>query len=647
MTVNLSMLAGAGAQFFDSNGTPLTGGKLYSYASGTTTQQTTYTTNAGNVAHANPIVLDSAGRVSNGGEIWLTDAVSYKFVLKNSSDVTIATYDNITGNGSGIYDDVFVRLAQPNGSSLIGFLQSGTGTAATTVQVKLRESLSVLDFGAVGDGVTNDTAAFANAIAEAWTTGKSVYVPAGDYKAKITIPPSSVGEYRGDVFIIYGDGAASGFLDNPSINGTRITSPDTDPTFRFDNTLGPSAAASNTYRIRNIRFQGDSSNPVMSLDRFSGDYSTIEECEIRQKGSGDGIYIEHGYAATIRNCYVMNDDLVALPGTVRTGTAVSVSATSTLSGGLLRFEHVTTRGFATGFVIGGAGAPPAPSSLSTLLEQCECSTVTNGIVVGTGVRKTIINDCYFEGVENTVVYDRGTSTTVSNSFFFGTSTTCFATGIRSTDATYGNVYFANEMQLSHAGTIGIDLYTDGDANGRSKVVRDNFIYNNSASAANINGVRLTGSNPTATVQGNIFRPRRAWAGTSTLKINDLTTGVNTGIVPLTDSLNEFPLYSNIGISLGNGGVINESAVAAGVLAMGAASFVDFAPTVATNVTQLSINGVSGRIVLITCNANVTLQNGPYMVLAGGADFTGGGQILLNVRVLGGVVYAYEISRAVF
>lgn len=98
MAVYLSPVGGAAAQFFDNNGTPLAGGKLYSYAAGTTTPQATYTTSAGNVAHTNPIVLDSAGRVPSG-EIWLTFA-SYKFVLYTSTNVLIATYDNIRGVGT-------------------------------------------------------------------------------------------------------------------------------------------------------------------------------------------------------------------------------------------------------------------------------------------------------------------------------------------------------------------------------------------------------------------------------------------------------------------------------------------------------------------------------------------------------------------
>lgn len=167
MTVNLSALAGAGAQFFDANGDPLTGGKLYSYAAGTTTPQTTYTTVAGNIAHTNPIILNSAGRVPSG-EIWLTAGLNYKFVLESSTNVLIATYDNITGiNGTGIATN----------ASAVAYDPAGPSAVATTVQAKLREYVSVKDFGAVGNGVANDTAAFVAACAQT----QDVFVPPGTY----------------------------------------------------------------------------------------------------------------------------------------------------------------------------------------------------------------------------------------------------------------------------------------------------------------------------------------------------------------------------------------------------------------------------------------------------------------------------------
>jgi len=97
--VNLSAFGGVGWQFFDNDGAPLAGGLIYTYAAGTTTPQATYTTSAGTVAHTNPIVLNSAGRVS-GGQIWLLFA-SYKFILQTSAAVLIATYDNISSSGGG------------------------------------------------------------------------------------------------------------------------------------------------------------------------------------------------------------------------------------------------------------------------------------------------------------------------------------------------------------------------------------------------------------------------------------------------------------------------------------------------------------------------------------------------------------------
>ena len=60
--VNLSPFGGVGWQFFDNNGAPLAGGLIYTYAAGTTTPQTTYTTIAGTTAHTNPIVLDATAR---------------------------------------------------------------------------------------------------------------------------------------------------------------------------------------------------------------------------------------------------------------------------------------------------------------------------------------------------------------------------------------------------------------------------------------------------------------------------------------------------------------------------------------------------------------------------------------------------------
>lgn len=96
-SVTLSIFAGVGAQLFDNNGDPLSGGKLFSYEAGTTTPLTTYTSSSGAISHTNPIILDAAGRVPSG-EIWLDYTNLYKFIVKTTNDVQIASYDNIGGS---------------------------------------------------------------------------------------------------------------------------------------------------------------------------------------------------------------------------------------------------------------------------------------------------------------------------------------------------------------------------------------------------------------------------------------------------------------------------------------------------------------------------------------------------------------------
>jgi len=79
-------------QIFGTDGAPLVGGKIYTYAAGTSTPIATYTDSGAGTANTNPIILDSYGQAN----IWLLDTVSYKFVVKDSTDVLLYTVDNIT-----------------------------------------------------------------------------------------------------------------------------------------------------------------------------------------------------------------------------------------------------------------------------------------------------------------------------------------------------------------------------------------------------------------------------------------------------------------------------------------------------------------------------------------------------------------------
>jgi len=72
-------------------------------------------------------------------------------------------------------------------SSFKGFTQAGTGAIARGWQSKVRESVSVKDFGAVGNGSTNDSAAFTAAL----TASSAVFVPPGSYNIGNVVMPAN------------------------------------------------------------------------------------------------------------------------------------------------------------------------------------------------------------------------------------------------------------------------------------------------------------------------------------------------------------------------------------------------------------------------------------------------------------------------
>ena len=130
MIVALSSFAGVGWQLFDANGVPLSGGKIYTYEAGSTTPVATYTTYTGATNHTNPIVLDSAGRVP-GGQVWVVGGNSYKYILKTSADVSIATYDNVPSAGSS---NISVDDFTGNGST-VAFTLSASPNTENNLQV--------------------------------------------------------------------------------------------------------------------------------------------------------------------------------------------------------------------------------------------------------------------------------------------------------------------------------------------------------------------------------------------------------------------------------------------------------------------------------------------------------------------------------
>lgn len=146
------------------------------YVAGTSTAATLYSDN-GITPLANPFLSSSTGQVAF-------------YAANGTYDLVVSKIGYLTVTISAIELD---DLLAPSGSNSVGYLPAGTGAVSRTVQSKLRESVSVKDFGAVGDGVTDDTAAIQAAITAVKNTSKQLFFPAGSYRVTSSLVMDAVG----------------------------------------------------------------------------------------------------------------------------------------------------------------------------------------------------------------------------------------------------------------------------------------------------------------------------------------------------------------------------------------------------------------------------------------------------------------------
>lgn len=159
--------------FYDRDGLPLDNGRIYigdANQDPITNPLATYYDEALTIPAAQPLIT-SAGYIYRNGtpaQIYV-DANDFSISVYDNKNLFVYSFPSATGIGVGAasieYDPPF----------------PGAVTSGYTVADKLSQIVSVQDFGAVGDGVTDDLNAFLAAVASFGPTGGAIYVPPGDY----------------------------------------------------------------------------------------------------------------------------------------------------------------------------------------------------------------------------------------------------------------------------------------------------------------------------------------------------------------------------------------------------------------------------------------------------------------------------------
>ena len=483
MSVTLSLFAGVGAQFLDNNGAILSSGLIYTYTAGTTTPLTTYTTNLGTVAQPNPIVLDSAGRIP-GGELWLTTGYGYKFVTKDSNGVLIGTYDNVPSSAQPPIINDASSISYEQGTSttagsfivgvtyLITFLGttnfqtigasanqigilfiatgvgSGTGTAqrSETVEAKLRQTVSIVDFGAVGNGTTDDTLAIQSAI----NTGKNVYVPQASVSYLVTGLTINTQSQT-----IYGDGGNSLFKLANGSNKSLVT------------------VSASYVTLRNLGMDCNKANQSTIVDSF-----------------GSGVWTTGVSNLTVSNCNIFNP--------IRNGIASSFSNQNCL----YENNKISNAGF-TGIYNVNSSFPLSNSIITgnTIVSPVQDGIGTPGIQDCTISNNIIITP----GVAAIALESYSTNTVISGNTIKGTGLTDTSNGIQLNDG-YNITVIGNSVNGCGYGTVSSG--TNTVTNSVSIIGNTYYQCGNNDAAIEIQGGFITSAsylncyNIGATVSGN-------------------------------------------------------------------------------------------------------------------------------------------------
>jgi len=364
----------------------------------------------GTTDEARAAVLNLTAGAGVGARNVICPALSKLYVVYNNTGFT-QTIKTAAGSGVAVPQGktMTVRCDGTNvvevttyvQSDNVNFLQSGANATARTTQVKLRDVVSVKDFGAVGDGVANDSTAIQNAV-NTLTAGGTLIFPYGTYKinTSILVPYSDI-TILGNGSTIDGTGLSPNNATRGAIAVFRFVSPNT----VYSRTLSATASAGAT-----ILTLSSTANAV------AGQLIRCYSTEVQYRNSSvTAVYNDQNKIVNVAGSTVKLESPLQYPLTVSPAT-VTVTYVTPISNIVVDgFTMIGPPVFA-GTLANGLGVCGVWANYvdNIVVKNCKFYSF-QGIAVGIdGACDVVVSDCYFEGIDPNTVITEGV-----NSSFYG------------------------------------------------------------------------------------------------------------------------------------------------------------------------------------------------------------------------------------
>ena len=409
------------------------------------------------------------------------------------------------------------------GSNSVGFLQAGTGATSRTVQAKLRETVSVKDFGAVGNGTADDTAAIQAAI----NTGKNVVGQLGDiYRTTSTVNFPATGIYWQTLDLSWATIKPDGSHNAITFNGVQ-------------------------FALRNARFDAAScTGRVLYAPNIIKEF--IIEDVVIQSPQGDAVVIVDAYTGRFNRLSVLNAaarSFYAYSNTLGTPINSIWVENSNFDGSSFTGNVVTFEGVAGCFI-------------KNTSFQGNASTSTDLAIQGTanaGANGVTIEGCYWEtgaSVDGASIAVNGTASADAaniyiNNCYFQTSKVDVSLGAY-TDKSISvtNSTFVSVTPWSYSSW----LATLGDAPRLFNIGGDkSLVAATSRASIGLRDVFYGSGTPESAViadVGSLYM--RTDTGGTSLYVKEFNNGTNTGWIPQAG-------WSSVPVATGAAGIAGQMA----------------------------------------------------------------------------------------